>query len=64
MLYEATGIKAQNPADYIQRYPGNKETLAESLENVQRASAHGLATITPTKLMGPELATRTSLADS
>jgi hypothetical protein len=42
----AIGLKAQNSVDYIQLYSGDKETLAESLEHVQRASAEILATIT------------------
>ena len=44
---EAIGLKAENSADYIQLYSGDKETLMESLDNVQRASAEILATITP-----------------
>ena len=48
VVCEAIGLKAQNSADYIQLYSGNKETLTESLEHVQRASAEILATITPT----------------
>ena len=48
VVCEAIGLKAQNSADYIQLYSGDKETLAESLEHVQRASAEILAAITPT----------------
>ncbi|HEX4002896.1 MAG TPA: ArdC family protein [Candidatus Acidoferrales bacterium] len=48
VVCEAIGLKAQNSADYIQLYSGSKETLAESLEHVQRASAEILAAITPT----------------
>jgi hypothetical protein len=48
VVCEAIGLKAQNSADYIQLYSGNKETLTESLEHVQRASAEILAAITPT----------------
>ena len=48
VVCEAIGLKAQNSADYIQIYSGDKETLAESLEHVQRASAEILAAITPT----------------
>jgi antirestriction protein ArdC len=48
VLCEAIGIKAENSADYIQLYSGDKETLAESLEYVQRASSEILAAITPT----------------
>ena len=40
------GLKAQSSADYIQLYSGSKETLAESLEHVQRASAEILAAVT------------------
>ena len=46
VLCEAIGIKAQNSADYIQLYSGDKETLAESLEYVQRASSEILTAIT------------------
>ncbi len=48
VVCEAIGIKAENSADYIQLYSGDKEALAESLEHVQRASAEILAAITPT----------------
>jgi hypothetical protein len=47
VVCEAIGIKAENSADYIQLYSGDKETLAESLEHVQRASAEILAAIMP-----------------
>jgi len=47
VVCEAIGLQAQNSADYIQLYSGDKETLAESLEYVQRASAEILAAITP-----------------
>jgi len=47
VVCEAIGLKAQNSADYIQLYSGDKETLAESLEHVQQASAEILAAITP-----------------
>ncbi len=47
IVCEAIGLKAQNSTDYIQLYSGDKETLAESLEHVQRASAEILAAITP-----------------
>ena len=43
----AIGVNARNSADYIQLYSGDKETLAESLEHVQRVSAEILAAITP-----------------
>lgn len=45
----AIGLKAQHSTDYIQLYSGDKETLAESLEHVQRASAEILAAITTTE---------------
>jgi len=48
VVCEAIGLKAQNSADYIQLYSGDEETLAESLEHVQRASAEILAAIMPT----------------
>ncbi len=47
VVCEAIGLKADNSADYIQLYSGDKETLTESLEHVQRASAEILAAITP-----------------
>jgi len=39
VVCEAIGLKAQGSADYIHLYSGDKDTLAESLEHVQRASA-------------------------
>jgi antirestriction protein ArdC len=48
VVCEAVGVKAQNSADYIQLYSGDKATLAESLEHVQRASSEILAAIMPT----------------
>jgi hypothetical protein len=47
VVCEATGLKAVNSADYIHLYSGDKETLAESLEHVQRASSEILAAIMP-----------------
>jgi hypothetical protein len=47
VVCEAIGLKAINSADYIQLYSGDKETLTESLEHVQRASAEILAAISP-----------------
>jgi hypothetical protein len=47
VVCEAIGLKANNSADYIQLYSGDKETLTESLEHVQRASAEILAGIAP-----------------
>jgi hypothetical protein len=47
VVCEAIGLKAQNSADYIQLYSGDKDTLTESLEYVQRVSAEILAAITP-----------------
>ena len=47
VVCEAIGLKAENSADYIQLYSGSQETLAESLEHVQRTSAEILAAITP-----------------
>ena len=46
VVCEAIGLKADNSADYIQLYSGDKETLTESLEHVQRASGEILAAIT------------------
>lgn len=46
VVCEAIGLKANNSADYIQLYSGDKETLTESLEHVQRASTEILAAIT------------------
>ena len=47
VVCKAIGLKAQNSADYIQLYSGDKDTLEESLEHVQQASAEILAAITP-----------------
>ena len=47
VICEAIGLKAASSADYIQLYSGDKETLAESLEHVQRASSEILASIMP-----------------
>jgi len=47
VVCEAIGIKAKNSVDYIHLYSGDRETLAESLEHVQRASAEILAAIMP-----------------
>jgi len=47
VICEAIGLKAASSADYIQLYSGDKETLAESLEHVQRASSEILAAIMP-----------------
>lgn len=38
VVCEAIGLKAQRVSDYIQLYSGDKETLTESLEHVQRAA--------------------------
>jgi antirestriction factor ArdC-like protein len=53
VVCEAIGLKAQNSADYIQLYSGDKETLAESLEHVQRASAEILAAISTEPTSSP-----------
>lgn len=45
VVCEAIGLQADNSADYIQLYSGDKDTLTESLEHVQRASAEILAVI-------------------
>jgi antirestriction protein ArdC len=49
VVCEAIGLKAQNSADYIQLYSGDKATLAESLEHVQRASSEILTAIMPSE---------------
>ena len=46
VVCEAVGLEAQSSADYIHLYSGSKETLAESLEHVQRVGAEILAAIT------------------
>jgi hypothetical protein len=46
VVCECVGLKARRSADYIQLYSGDAETLAESLEHVQRASAAILSAIT------------------
>lgn len=45
VVCEAIGLKASNSADYIQLYSGDKETLAQSLEFIQRTSANILSVI-------------------
>jgi antirestriction protein ArdC len=45
VVCEAIGLTASNSVDYIHLYSGDKDTLAESLEHVQRASAEILAAI-------------------
>jgi hypothetical protein len=45
ILCEAIGLKADQ--DYINLYSGDKDTLVESLEYVQRASAAIFAAIIP-----------------
>ncbi len=47
VICASIGLQAQRSADYIQLYSGSAETLAESLEHVQRASAEILAAIAP-----------------
>jgi N-terminal domain of anti-restriction factor ArdC len=47
VVCEAIGLKAQGSADYIHLYSGDKDTLAASLEHVQRASAEILTAIMP-----------------
>ena len=48
VVSEGIGLKAENSADYIHLYSGDKETLAEWLALVQRASLEILAAITLT----------------
>jgi hypothetical protein len=47
IVCEAIGLSASNSVDYIHLYSGDKDTLAESLDHVQRASAEILAAIMP-----------------
>jgi hypothetical protein len=47
VVCEAIGLTAQSSVDYIHLYAGDKETLAESLERIQRTSAEILSVITP-----------------
>jgi len=47
VVSEAIGIETNNSVDYIQLYSGDRETLAESLEYVKRASADILMAIFP-----------------
>jgi len=47
VVCEAIGLTASNSVDYIHLYSGDKDTLAESLEHVQRASAELLTAILP-----------------
>jgi antirestriction protein ArdC len=49
VVCEAIGLRAQGSADYIHLYSGDNETLAESLEHVQRASSEILAAIMQTQ---------------
>ena len=45
VVCESLGLQAQRSADDIQLYSGSAETLAESLEHVQRAGSEILAAI-------------------
>jgi antirestriction protein ArdC len=47
VVCEAIGLTASNSVDYIHLYSGDKDTLTESLEHVQRASAEILTAIMP-----------------
>ena len=49
VICEAIGLKAQNSADYIQLYSGDKETLVSLFECIQRTSAEILAAIAPSE---------------
>lgn len=40
------GLKAQGSADYIHLYSGDKDTLTESLDHIQRVSAEIVSAIT------------------
>jgi hypothetical protein len=48
VICEAIGLKAQNSADYIQLYSGDKETLVSSLD-ASSARAEILAAIVPSE---------------
>ena len=48
VVCEAIGLNAENSIDYIHLYNGNKDTLTESLEHVQRASTEILRAIMST----------------
>lgn len=48
VVCDAIGLTPSNSVDYIHLYSGDKDTLAESLEHVQRASAEILTTIMAT----------------
>jgi antirestriction protein ArdC len=45
VVCEAIGLTASNSVDYIHLYSGDRDTLVESLEHVQRASAEILTAI-------------------
>ena len=47
VVCEAIGLTANNSMDYIHLYSGDRDTLAESLDHVQRASAEILTAIMP-----------------
>jgi N-terminal domain of anti-restriction factor ArdC len=49
VICEAIGLKAQNSADYIQLYSGDKETLVSLFECIQRTSTEILAAIVPSE---------------
>ena len=45
VVCEAIGLAATSSVDYIHLYAGNKETLAASLERIQRTSAEILTAV-------------------
>jgi len=49
VICEAIGLKANNSADYIHLYAGDKGTLASSLERIQHTSVEILAAIASTE---------------
>jgi hypothetical protein len=47
VVCNAIGLTVSNSVDYIHLYSGDKDTLTESLDPLQRASAEILAAIMP-----------------
>jgi hypothetical protein len=47
VVCEAIGLKADSSVDYIKLYSGDKQTLAQSLQHVQQASAAIISSIAP-----------------
>jgi hypothetical protein len=49
VVSETIGLSASDSVDYIHLYSGDKDTLEESLEHVQRPSGDILAAIMPSE---------------